>query len=90
MDSFGKDFFYSRKMAQILARHPVFLDAFARLSLDRGDAFMLRWATIMTGSRSKLNFFRPGLALPLLGEAMRQVWRGGRRGNGGAQISQAL
>jgi len=78
MASFGKDFFHSRKMAEILARHPVFLDAFAQLSLDRGDAFMLDWARIMTGSRPKLSFFRPGLALPLLKEVLRQVWQGSR------------
>jgi geranylgeranyl reductase family protein len=78
MASFGKDFFYSRKMADILARHPVFLDAFAQLSLDRGDAFMLDWAGIMTGSRPKLAFFRPGLALPLLKEVVRKVWQGSR------------
>jgi len=81
MASFGRDYFYSRKMAEILARHPLFLDAFAQLSLDRGDAFMLRWATIMTGSQSKLNFFRPGLALPLLAEAVRRVWRAGNTVN---------
>jgi geranylgeranyl reductase family protein len=71
MKSFGRDFKWSSRMAKWFTRHPVFLDAFAALCERRGDAFMLKWAYIMTGSKPKRHFFRPGMALPLLFESFR-------------------
>ncbi len=66
MKSFGKDFKWSSRMVRVLAKMPIFLDAFAYLCNKKGVKYLLKWATIMTGSEPKLNFFKPNLALPLL------------------------
>ncbi len=66
MKSFGKDFKWSSRMVRVLAKVPIFLDAFAYLCNKKGVKYLLKWATIMTGSEPKLNFFKPNLALPLL------------------------
>ncbi len=66
MKSFGKDFKWSSRMVKVLARMPIFLDAFAYLCNKKGVKYLLRWATIMTGSEPKLTFFKPNLAFPLL------------------------
>jgi hypothetical protein len=58
-------------MAAVSARKPVFLDAFASLSKRKGDAYMTQWGMIMTGSKPKRHFFRPGMSLSLAAEAMR-------------------
>jgi geranylgeranyl reductase family protein len=66
MKSFGKDFKWSARMVKVLAKKPIFLDAFAYLCQKKGPKYMIKWAKIMTGSQSKLSFFMPNLALPLL------------------------
>ena len=66
MKSFGKDFKWSARMVRVLARMPIFLDAFAYLCNKKGPSYMIKWAKIMTGSQPKLSFFKPGLAIPLL------------------------
>jgi geranylgeranyl reductase family protein len=66
MKSFGKDFKWSSRMVRVLAKMPIFLDAFAYLCNKKGVKYLIKWATIMTGSEPKLNFFRPNLAIPLL------------------------
>ena len=71
MKSFGKDFKWSTRMARFCARHPIFLDAFASVSLKKGDKFMVEWGKIMTGSKKKVNFFMPKLAFPLAFEVLR-------------------
>jgi geranylgeranyl reductase family protein len=71
MKSFGKDFKWSIRMARFCAKHPIFLDAFASVSLKKGDKFMVEWGKIMTGSKKKLNFFMPKLAFPLAFEVIR-------------------
>jgi geranylgeranyl reductase family protein len=71
MKSFGKDFKWSTRMARFCTKHPIFFDAFASLSQKKGDKFMVEWGKIMTGSKRKLNFFLPKLALPLLFETLR-------------------
>ncbi|MFX1448093.1 MAG: NAD(P)/FAD-dependent oxidoreductase [Promethearchaeota archaeon] len=71
MKSFGKDFKWSTKMARFCAKHPIFLDAFASVSLKKGDKFMVEWGKIMTGSKKKINFFMPKLAFPLAFEVIR-------------------
>ncbi|UCC19973.1 MAG: hypothetical protein JSV62_01450, partial [Promethearchaeota archaeon] len=71
MKSFGKDFKWSTRMARFCAKHPIFFDAFASLSQKKGDKFMVEWGKIMTGSKRKLNFFLPKLALPLVFEVIR-------------------
>lgn len=71
MKSFGRDFKWSTRMTRWFVRYPVFLDAYASLCSRRGDAFMLKWAYIMIGSKPKKHFFRPGLALPMIFESLR-------------------
>ena len=71
MKSFGKDFKWSTRMARFCGKHPIFLDAFASVSQKKGDKFMVEWGKIMTGSKRKLNFFLPNLALPLAFEILR-------------------
>ncbi len=66
MKNFGRDFKWSTRMVKVLAKKPIFIDAFAQLCNDRGPSYMIMWAKIMTGSQSKLSFFKPKLALPLL------------------------
>ncbi|MHA1829213.1 MAG: NAD(P)/FAD-dependent oxidoreductase [Candidatus Heimdallarchaeaceae archaeon] len=71
MKSFGKDFKWSARMVKVLAKKPIFLDSFAYLCQKKGPKYMIRWAKIMTGSQSKLSFFLPSLALPLLMAAIK-------------------
>ncbi len=71
MKSFGKDFIWSARMVRVLARMPIFLDAFAYLCNKKGPSYMIKWAKIMTGSQPKLSFFMPNLAIPLLLAALR-------------------
>jgi flavin-dependent dehydrogenase len=71
MKSFGRDFKWSSRMTRWFARHPVFLDAYASLCNRRGDSFMLKWVYIMIGSKPKKQFFRPGMALPMLFESVK-------------------
>jgi geranylgeranyl reductase family protein len=71
MKSFGRDFTWSARMTKWFVRNPVFLDAYASLCNRKGDAFMLRWAYIMIGSKPKKHFFRPGMALPMLIESLK-------------------
>ncbi len=71
MKSFGRDFKWSQRMVKVCTRYPIFLDAFASASNRKGDKFMTVWGKIMTGSKSKLNFFLPKLAFPLVVEIIR-------------------
>ncbi|MFX0010180.1 MAG: NAD(P)/FAD-dependent oxidoreductase [Candidatus Hermodarchaeota archaeon] len=71
MKSFGHDFKWATRMARFCAKHPIFLDAFASVSLKKGDKFMVEWGKIMTGSKKKINFFMPKLAIPLVSEVLR-------------------
>ncbi len=66
MKTFGRDFKWSTRMVKVLAKKPIFIDAFAQLCNDKGPSYMIMWAKIMTGSQSKLSFFKPKLAVPLL------------------------
>ncbi|MBY9001276.1 MAG: NAD(P)/FAD-dependent oxidoreductase [Candidatus Heimdallarchaeota archaeon] len=66
MKTFGRDFKWSTRMVKVLAKKPIFIDAFAQLCNDKGPSYMIMWAKIMTGSQSKLSFFKPRLAVPLL------------------------
>ena len=71
MKSFGRDFKWSTRMVKFYTKHPIFLDAFASGCIRKGDEFMIEWGKIMTGSKAKINFFLPKLAIPLALEALR-------------------
>jgi flavin-dependent dehydrogenase len=76
MQSFGKDFAWSRRMSWFCGKFPVFLDAWAEATRLKGAPFLEEWATVMTGARPKSGFFRPRLALPIFRQVIRQVWNG--------------
>lgn len=71
MKVFGRDFKWSQKMVNVFVKWPIFIDAFAEVCNKKGDKFMREWAKIMCGSRRKVTFFRPRLAIPLLFASMR-------------------
>ena len=76
MASFGWDFRWSWVMAQATVRFPSFLDGTAALMRRRGADFLVEWGEAMTGARPKRAFLRPRVVLPILGETVRQWWRG--------------
>jgi flavin-dependent dehydrogenase len=71
LKKFGNDHRWSLKMTRFLAKHPIYLDAFAAASMKRGDEFMAKWAQIMCGARSKRQFFLPTMFFPLMIEVSR-------------------
>ncbi|HUT82258.1 MAG TPA: NAD(P)/FAD-dependent oxidoreductase [Candidatus Bathyarchaeia archaeon] len=71
MKSFGRDFRWSKRMINVFIKKPIFLDAFAAACNRKGDRFMIEWGKIMTGSKKKVSFFRPRLAIPLALETLR-------------------
>ena len=75
MKSFGRDFKWSQRMVKVCVKFPIFLDAFASASNRKGDEFMTIWGKIMTGSKPKLSFFLPKLAIPLAIEVLRLKFR---------------
>jgi geranylgeranyl reductase family protein len=75
MQSFGRDFAWSRRMAWVCGRFPGFLDAWAEATRRRGAGFLAEWGAIMTGARPKSQFFRPRLALPILWQVARRFGR---------------
>jgi len=71
MKSFGRDFKWSTRMVKVIAKMPIFLDAFAHMCNKKGVEYMVQWARIMTGSQFKVSFFKPKLAIPLLWNAIK-------------------
>jgi flavin-dependent dehydrogenase len=72
--SFGRDFRWSRMMARVCVRYPKLLDGTVALLRRRGAESLRQWGEVMTGSKPKIDFLRPGLALPILREVALQ-WR---------------
>ncbi len=75
MKSFGNDFKWSQRIVSFYIKHPIFIDAFADVCNKKGDKFMVEWGKIMTGTKKKVSFFRPKLALPLFFAAIRLKFR---------------
>jgi geranylgeranyl reductase family protein len=76
MTSFGWDFRWSWAMAKATVRFPSFLDGCAALMRRRGSDFLVEWGEAMTGARPKRAFMRPRVVVPIMGETVRQWWRG--------------
>jgi len=55
----GREFYWSLKVAYLLYKMPIMLDAAAKLIEKRGAKFLADWAEVMTGSQSKMWFLRP-------------------------------
>jgi len=59
MDRFGFDFGWSMAICQFLYRFPIFLDAATVAVQLKGNAFLARWADIMTGRVPKVHLLHP-------------------------------
>lgn len=73
-DNFGKDFPVSKIGARLTFHVPLFLDAANVVAQRKGDAFMADFGAAMTGVKPKSIFLRPGMALPLTVEVVRQFF----------------
>lgn len=74
MAKFGHDFPMSTKFAELIYRYPIIMDAMASEVQRRGDAFMSKWAEIMTNMQPKTYFFRPDVAAQLGFAIVREVF----------------
>ena len=78
MRAFGRDFYWSQKIADMQTRYPWLLDAGAALIERQGIPFLAQWGEIMTGLRPKSHFLKPRMAWPTLREVIYQAvsrWR---------------
>ncbi|MBV9784850.1 MAG: NAD(P)/FAD-dependent oxidoreductase [Acidisphaera sp.] len=64
--AFGNDFAWSARIARLCSARPGLLDAGALALRRDGAPLLAKWAEVMTGARPKLDFLKPGLALPVL------------------------
>eukprot|EP00882_Tetradesmus_deserticola_P017985 GHRQ01019296.1.p2 GENE.GHRQ01019296.1~~GHRQ01019296.1.p2 ORF type:complete len:164 (+),score=99.26 GHRQ01019296.1:818-1309(+) len=74
MAKFGHDFHMSTTFAGLIYRYPIIMDAMASEVQRRGDAFMSKWAEIMTNMQPKTYFFRPDVAAQLGFAIVREVF----------------
>ncbi|KAL6075924.1 monooxygenase [Balamuthia mandrillaris] len=74
---FGWEFTLAYIILALLRRFPVLLDAGAEVIKWQGDSFVGAWATAMMGGRSKVWFFYPRCALPIIWTALVRLWRRG-------------
>ncbi|GAX79984.1 hypothetical protein CEUSTIGMA_g7423.t1 [Chlamydomonas eustigma] len=63
--AYGHDFFMSQKMAEVIHRYPILLDAMASEMQRKGDVMMSKWAEVMTNMQPKTYFLQPHVAVPL-------------------------
>lgn len=75
MRAFGRDFRFSAAGARLIYRFPFFLDAANVAAQRKGEAFMADFGAAMTGVKPKTTFVKPGFALPIIGELVRQMVR---------------
>jgi flavin-dependent dehydrogenase len=71
----GWEFKWSMRMAKLMYRFPIMLDAAAKLIGKRGSRFLAEWAEVMTGSASKTWFLRLDVWPFLLLETFAQLGR---------------
>jgi flavin-dependent dehydrogenase len=74
MAAFGRDFRASAMGARLIYQFPVFLDAANVLAQRKGEAFMADFGAAMTGVKPKTIFLRPGVAMGLGIELLRQIF----------------
>jgi len=74
----GREFYWSLKVAYLLYKMPIMLDAAAKLIEKRGAKFLADWAEVMTGSQSKMWFLRPDvwslIVLEAIGIGFRKIF----------------
>jgi len=71
--AFGREFPASAMAARLTYRMPAMLDAACVVAQRKGDAFMNEFGAAMTGVAPKTTFLKPGVALPLTAEIVRQL-----------------
>ena len=76
MATFGRDFRWSRAMAQAYVRYPILLDASAEMMRRRGSAYFMEWAAAMTGLKPKRTLIGPRVIASVLREVARLRWEG--------------
>jgi len=74
MAEFGRDFPASATGGRLTHRFPAFLDAANVVAQRKGDGFMADFGATMTGVKPKTTFLRPGVAIPLGIEVVRQLF----------------
>lgn len=62
---YGHDFFLSQRMAELVWKFPILLDAVASEMQRKGDSMMSKWAEVMTNMRPKTYFLRPDIAFSM-------------------------
>jgi len=75
MAAFGRDFQASAAGARMIYRLPLLLDAANLVAQRKGDAFMAEFGAAMTGVKPKTTFLKPGVALPMAIEVVRQIFK---------------
>lgn len=75
MAAFGRDFRASAAGARMIYRLPLLLDAANVVAQRKGDAFMAEFGAAMTGVKPKTTFLKPGVAIPMAIEVLRQIVR---------------
>jgi hypothetical protein len=73
--AFGRDFQASAAGARMIYRLPLLLDAANLVAQRKGDAFMAEFGAAMTGVKPKTTFLKPGVALPMAIEVVRQIFK---------------
>lgn len=74
MRAFGYDFKASMRLAQVLYRFPILLDAATLCIEKQGDDFLADWARIMTGQRPKSQLFRPYIMFAMVKELVQLLF----------------
>ncbi len=75
MAAFGSDFRASAVGARLICRFPLFLDAANVVAQRQGDAFMAEFGAAMTGVKPKTTFLKPGVAVSMGLEVVRQIYQ---------------
>ncbi|XP_011671616.2 conditioned medium factor receptor 1 [Strongylocentrotus purpuratus] len=63
MDKFGNDFAWSSRISYLQYKFPILIDAATAAIQRKGDAFMAKWADIMTGRVPKVNLLLPDFVI---------------------------
>jgi len=88
MAALGRDFRASAAGARMIYRLPLLLDAANVVAQRKGDAFMAEFGAAMTGVKPKTTFLKPGVAIPMGLEVLRQILKQKvRRSSSGEDVS---
>jgi len=73
MNQFGFDFGWSMKMCQLTYQFPIILDAATAAVQRKGNAFLTKWAEIMTGRIPKVHLLAPQFVIVIGFELTRLI-----------------